>query len=185
MSPEETLQETPVQKLVLDFLTDYFYCTLTQDRLADRCRQFTRETDASALRPLLDETLRLCSEISARFPNLDAKASNLLARLQELGDRNDGFMNDIAEAMGYRGEDRSMADDFSLCVLTKEIGQNRVPRQRVLVNPFTAEPEIPEEKEVEEEEVIPEEEDPPEEPEEEATEDEEPEQENGEESDGP
>ena len=141
----ENEQNTPIHDLVLDFLTDYFYCTLTQYRLEDRCRQFVGNGDSTQLRPLLNETLRLCSEISARFPNLDAKANNLITRLQSLDDRNDGFMNDIAEAMGYCAEDRNQADDFSLCVLTKQIGQDRIPRQRIIVNPF--EPEEPLEEE--------------------------------------
>ncbi len=153
MSSESEHPEVPIQKLVMDFLTDYFYCTLTQDRLGDRCRQFTRETDPGALRPILGDTLRLCSEVSARYPNLDAKANNLLARLQELGERNDGFMNDIAEAMGYRAEDRAMADDFSLCVLTRQIGQSRTPRQRVVVNPF----EVIDTEDEQEEEILEEE----------------------------
>ena len=155
-----------------DYLSEHHaFCRLLHD-FCDRTRQFSRSEDTVAVRKeLLQECLRCANLVSMEYPILEKAAGNAIDFLNESG--SDPLMDDIAREIAYLREESTMADDFTLGVMSKQLGQERVPRVHDVVNPF----EGFEEAEEEPSEDPPEEESEPEE----TTEEEEPEPEGAEE----
>ena len=131
-----------------DYLSEHHaFCRLLHD-FCDRTRQFSRSEDTVAVRKeLLQECLRCANLVSMEYPILEKAAGNAIEFLNESG--SDPLMDDIAREIAYLREESTMADDFTLGVMSKQLGQERVPRVHDVVNPFEgfeeAEEEPPEE----------------------------------------
>ena len=137
-----------------DYLSEHHaFCRLLHD-FCDRTRQFSRSEDTVAVRKeLLQECLRCANLVSMEYPILEKAAGNAIEFLNESG--SDPLMDDIAREIAYLREESTMADDFTLGVMSKQLGQERVPRVHDVVNPFeglgeTEEEELPEDAQEEE-----------------------------------
>ena len=118
-----------------DYLSEHHaFCRLLHD-FCDRTRQFSRSEDSVQVRKeLLQECLRCANLVSMEYPILEKAAGNAIDFLNESG--SDPLMDDIAREIAYLREESTMADDFTLGVMSKQLGQERVPRVHDVVNPF-------------------------------------------------
>ena len=125
-----------------DYLSEHHaFCRLLHD-FCDRTRQFSRSEDSVQVRKeLLQECLRCANLVSMEYPILEKAAGNAMEYLNG----SDGLADDIAREIVYLREESTMADDFTLGVMSKQLGQERVPRVHDVVNPFEGFEEPPEE----------------------------------------